>query len=246
MRRIMIVGVLMATLMSALYGCDAVDKKATEPILTALAAKYGQSFTVYALGDRIGRDTATAYVFSDDDPTLLFTARVSREGTLTFENYAYRKLCRKIENITSDIFAQYGFKASCYATLFGTSADDVTQVEIDLQDYLNETKPEAVSLSIAIEEHELVIATLEQVYGEIYAELQHTTVGSTLHVLSEADYEAVNQQIQLETQLFDASRLKMFGASGDIREIQLKYDADGLTSTTDDRFETIENKAHGL
>ena len=57
----------MGTLMAALLGCETVDKKATEAITNRLSEKYGRSFTVAALGNRIGRDTATAYVFADED-----------------------------------------------------------------------------------------------------------------------------------------------------------------------------------
>ena len=58
--RNLIWGIVMGTLMAALLGCETVDKKATEAITSRLSDKYGRSFTVAALGNRIGRDTATA------------------------------------------------------------------------------------------------------------------------------------------------------------------------------------------
>jgi hypothetical protein len=133
-----IAGMLLVTLMLSLYSCSyfgMTSNRTTEQITTQLSERYGKAFTVSALGDRIGKNTTTAYVFADDDPTMMFTVRSSQEGgEIEFENYAYRKLCREIENVISRIFSEYGFKVSCYATLFGTSIHDVTQADIGMQD----------------------------------------------------------------------------------------------------------------
>ena len=227
----------MATFMSVLFGCNDVDKKAIDPIVVNLSAKYGKSFTVYALGDRIGKNTATAYVYPDDDRTLMFTARSDRNGNLVFENYAYRLLCRKVEDVIVNTFAEYGIDAVCFVSLSGTSIDTVNSIDISLSDYIDNVKPEAFSASIAIKSNTIKVSTVDEIYKKTYEELHHVTVGSMLFMLDSEDYETVAPKIQLETQLFDVDRLKLNGAVNFVKEVQLKYDGISLTSTTDDLYE---------
>lgn len=230
-------GLIMATFMSALFGCSDVDKKAIDPIVANLSAKYGKSFTIYALGDRLGKDTATAYVYPDDDRTLMFTARSDSDGNLVFENYAYRLLCRKVEDVIVKTFSEYGINAVCFVSLYGTSIDTIKSVDISFSDYIDTAKPEGFSVSIAIESSTIHVSTIDEIYKKLYEELHHVTIGSLLYMLDSEDYKTVAPKIQLETQLFDGSRLKLYGAGNFIKEVQLKYDGMSLTSTTNDLHE---------
>ena len=134
---IVLLGVMMATLMSLLLGCDDVDKKTVAAIQNQLSEKYGESFTVYALGDRIGRDTVTAYVYADGDPSMLFTARLDKNGELTFDNYPYRIVCRKTDKLLTSLLSSYGIESIAYTTY--ENKDDSLALDISPAEYVTST-----------------------------------------------------------------------------------------------------------
>ena len=114
--KFIIVWVIMAAFMSTICGCDAIDNRAIEPIKSTLSEKYGKSFTVAVLGDRIDKDTATAYVYADEDPTMRFIVRVDKSGEVVYEEYSYRLLCRIVENEIKKTFEKYRIRSECFVT----------------------------------------------------------------------------------------------------------------------------------
>ena len=222
----------MATLISAMFGCDTVDKKATEPIMAQLSAKYGKTFTVYALGDRINNDTATAFVFAENDPTMLFIARSTPNGILVFENYAYRSICRKVETITNAAFTKFGIRSECFAD-FSDVNNDVS-LDISIEDYIKYNSPDSVVVTIIVEtSNNLTGENLTSVYNEVYSQLAGIRFGTALFVLTEKDFEGVADSVRFETQVFDAYRLKVSGAEDDIKELNLSITNDGLSLSAD-------------
>jgi hypothetical protein len=223
----------MATLMSALFGCDTVDKKATEPIITQLSAKYGKSFTVYALGDRIGKNTATAYVYADDDPTMLFIARVTDNGVLEFENYAYRCVCRKVEDAVKVAFEEYGISSECFADFSSFNNDINPDTSVD--SYIKDTSPESVVVTIIVKASGNITGeNLEQIYSDIYSRLPDIIFGTGLYILTAEDFDKVADSVRLGTQVFDAYRLKVSGAEDDIRRLRIGATNDGLSFSAEE------------
>ena len=228
--KLIIWGVFMATLMSALLGCEAVDKRATEPILTELSAKYGESFTIYALGDRFNGDTATAYVYMNDDPTLLFTARVNTAGTLLFDDYAYRNVCRKVENMVNAEFSAQGLTSECFAD-FWTMSNDISLDSTPL-DFIGLYTPKSVAIMLIIKSDENVTGeNIAQVYYRLYEQLAHIDLNTAVYILSAEDYDRVAESVRLETQAFNAYRLKVHGVVGEIIGIDIQL-TDGELSET--------------
>jgi hypothetical protein len=219
--------------MSALFGCDAVDKKATEPIVERLSAKYGKTFTVYALGDRIDKDTATAYVFADDDPTMLFVARSKPNGELVFENYAYRVICRKVETLTNAAFAKYGITTECFAE-FSTFNNNI-KLDTTVDGYISDDSPESVVVSIAAKASDNITGNnLEMVYTDLYSKLSGIRVGTGLFLLTSSDFDKIADSVKHEIQLFNADRLEVSGAEDGIKELYIRVSDDGLSLSADE------------
>lgn len=232
-------GIIMGTLMAALLGCDAVDKKATEAILSQLSGKYGKSFTVAALGNRVGRDTATAYVFADEDPTLRFTVRVNRNGELVFENYAYRTVCRGAEDLVTEAFARQNIEVVCFCR-FSPLNNDVTP-GISPEEYIETVHPESFGITLVIRDGENVTGeNIAKAYETIHDQMGNMDTATGIYVLSAEDYDKVADRIVLETQPFDENRLRSYGVEGSIRKVVFQLTADGSTLTAEEITAALE------
>lgn len=63
-----------------------------------LHAKHGKDFTVTAIGDRIGKDSVTAYCSPSDDMGLVFEARMNNSDSSLFDSYVPRLIGRDRHN----------------------------------------------------------------------------------------------------------------------------------------------------
>lgn len=232
-------GIIMATLMSALFGCNSIDKKQADQITALLEKRYAKSFTADAIGNRLGYSSATAYVYADDDRTLKFTVRLGHNGELEFENYAYRRLCRQVETLIEETFARYGFDVVCYADIFGASYTSVESSSVLLNDYIENVKPEAFTVSVATTSAFIQVSEIKRVYEDLYSELGNTTIGSQIFVLSQNDYEIAKIEGKQATQAFTADRLKDVGTVDEIKVVHLKYDGRAFTSSTSNLDEEV-------
>ena len=236
--RLLFMGVLMATLLSAIVGCDTVDKKATEPILTQLSDKYGKSFSVYALGDRIDKDTATAFVFADDDPTMLFVARVTSGGDLVFENYAYRSICRKVETKINAAFTAFGIETECFTDF--SSVNNSVSPDASVESYIKDSASEHVIATIIAKDGNGIGGdNLTEVYCALYSQLSGINLSTALYVLTSDDYDAVAEKGRHETQVFDAYRLEVSGAGQTIKELHIMVTQDGLSLSASEMDEVL-------
>lgn len=223
----------MATFMSALLGCKAIDDKAVKPIEEGLSKKYGKKFTVSSLGDRLGRDAATAYVYASNDPTMMFVVRVSKDGKIVFENYAYRLVCRKIEKAVNSAFSENGLTAECYAD-FSSCKFDIS-AEITVNDYIKESGADTVKSAIIVKGDDKITGeVLEKIYTEIYSQMSGITVGFSLFVLSERDYNNICEKVKTETQYFGLSRLRLYGVVDNIKNFYAEISKDALSVTADE------------
>lgn len=220
----------MATFMSALLGCNAIDDKAIKPIEEGLSKKYGKKFTVSALGDRIGRDTATAYVYADDDPTMRFVTRVNKEGEIVFENYAYRLVCRRVETIVNDTFLENGLNTECYAEFMKCKLN--IPEGISIEDYIKDSEAESVDVAIIIKSDVKITGeSLKKIYEVIYSQMFGISVGFNLFVLSEEDYDIVYENVRNETQYFGLPRLKLSNIKGNVKKFYAKMSSNQLSLT---------------
>lgn len=224
-----VLGVCMATIMSLLLGCD-IDKKAVSPILAGLSEKYGESFTVTSLGDRIGKNTATAYVIADTDPDMCFTARVDTAGNLVYEDYAARTVCRQVENLVEESFENQNMKAVSFCE-FTPFDNDVTPGTSPLE-YIRLKTPRNVFVSLVIRDGEAVSGeAILAAYREIYDKLDGLAIVTSFFVVTPADYDILYDHVRMETQSFDAYRLSLYGTKDPIRMVVLQM-PDGVSSKT--------------
>lgn len=222
----------MATFMSALLGCKAIDDKAVKPIEEGLSKKYGKKFSVSCLGDRIGRDEATAYVYADNDPTMMFVVRVSKDGKIVFENYAYRLICREIEKTVKRTFCKNGLTAECYAD-FSSCKFDIS-AKSTVNDYIKESGADTVKAAIIVKaDNKITGENLKKIYTEIHSQISGITVGFSLFVLSERDYNSICENVKTETQYFGLPRLRLYGVKDDVKHFYAEISNDVLSATAD-------------
>ena len=229
----------MATFMSALLGCKAVDDKAIEPIEEGLKEKYRKEFTVSALGDRIGKDSATAYVYADDDPEMRFIVNINKDGEIIFENYAYRLLCRRTENMVNEAFSENGLISECYVEFSDYKYD--IPLETTVNDYIKESGSDTVKAAMIVKaDDKLTGEILEKIYTEIYSQMPEITVGFSLYILSARDYDNVYENVKTETQYFGLSRLKLYGIEDDVKELYAEISKGQLSKTVDEMNDKLE------
>lgn len=231
----------MATLISALFGCDTVDRKATEPLITQLSTKYGKNFTIYALGDRINKETVTAYLFADDNPTMLFTAKITSNEELVFENYAYRSICRRVETIINTSFEEYGIETECFVDF--SIANNYINFDTSVETYIRQNTPKNVTATIiASTKSDILGEDLEKIYKELFTKFFEINIGTSLFLLSSADFNNIEKDIQLETQVFNLYRLRTFGINDEIKELNIRMTKEGLSMSASE----IDNLIKGV
>lgn len=236
--KFIILGAIMATFMSTLLSCKAIDDKAVVPIENSLLEKYGKSFTVAALGNRIGNDTATAYVYAEDEPEMRFIVRVNKNGDIVFENYAYRSVCHTVEKAMMDIFSANGLSAECFLEFSDCKYDVSANIAVD--DYIKESGSNSISAAIIVRSDDKIGGeALETAITEIYTQIPEITLEFSLYILSQRDYDKIYEKIKSETQLFDFSRLRLYGIEDDVKEIYIEISNGKLSKTVDEINEKL-------
>ena len=224
----------MATFMSTILGCDAIDNRAIEPIKSTLSEKYNKSFTVAALGDRIDKDTATAYVYSDDDPTMRFIVRVDKSGEVVYEEYSYRLLCRTVENKIKNAFEKYNIRSECFVTFTPRKNINVSP-NMTFNEFVEVNFPETALASIVVlSDDNLTGENIVNIYAEICDFLENVNFGTSLYALTESDFEIIEEKIRLEVESFDLQQLKYYGASDNIKALFIKVEGKEMPLTYSD------------
>lgn len=227
---IVFLGVMMATLMSVILGCEDIDSKTANAIQDRLAKKYGESFTVASLGNRIGYDTVTAYVYADNDPSMRFTAKLDKNLKLVFDDYGYRSVCRRTQNIVESAFSDEGLEICAYCEY--EYLDNSLGLTAAPSAYIEATSSSYVAIAMIVKDHdevsgERILRSLEV----LHKEFGDVLIGIDIFVVSAEDYSAVYDKVLQDTTFFDAARLTRLGAEGQIREVTLQYTAEGATMT---------------
>ena len=82
--------ILMILSLLNLIGCSAIDKDTATQITTALQEKYVEEFKCDSIGNRFGtatNDTVTGYCYPSNEPEVLFTAVMDKDGNLVEDTY---------------------------------------------------------------------------------------------------------------------------------------------------------------
>ena len=227
---------LCSILLFNLMGCSySSGEKIGAEIEMQLESKYGKQFTVSSLGGRNAeKKGVTAYVYADEDPTMLFTIRMNSENnTITYNNYEYRLVLRKIENMINSAFAKYGIESVCY--IESSLYDDSVGTNITAYEYIQNYKPEWLSIAQIIKDGNNVTASnIEKVYKEIHRELDNQFLGIGLYVITSNDYDVVADKVMRETQIFDEYRLSLKGTKDNIKEVIFRISNNKLSVSLDE------------
>lgn len=229
-------------LLFSIIGCTFnTNKLISEEIETQLENKYEKEFTVYALGGRNAyQKEITAYVYSNEDPTMLFTVRITGDNIIVYNNYEYRLVLRKIENIVNSTSAKYGVETVCYVN--SSTYDDNIGTNITPDEYIKNYTPESFRIAHVIRDSNKVTASnLEKIYKEIQGELGNRKLGIGVYVLSSRDYDAVSDEVVRETQFFDKYRLSRNGTKDEINEFKLQVSNNSLSMSLQEIDDLLRN-----
>lgn len=81
-------------------------------ICERLSEKYGGSFAVKYLGDRLDTDHAKVYAYPEDKPEELFCAYLYRETGILEDDFTLRNNLRKVSDAVEKAFENEGLKAA--------------------------------------------------------------------------------------------------------------------------------------
>ncbi|MDE6733687.1 MAG: hypothetical protein K2J77_12545 [Oscillospiraceae bacterium] len=189
-----------------------------------MSEKYGKSFTVAELGDRIDRDTATAYVYADDDPSMRFVVRTDKSGEVIYEEYPYRLMCRKVENKINETFAKYGIVSECFVTFTPRRNINVSP-NMTFDEFVKvNTLETAITDIVVLSDVDLTGEKIVNVYTEICDYLENVDFGTCIYVLTESDFNKIKEKIRHEVETFALQDLKYSGASDNINELFIKVE----------------------
>lgn len=239
----MIACVAAAAIMFVIPGCSAAGKNSTvSTIKSDLSEKYGKSFTVAALGDRIDRDTATAYVYADDDPTMRFIVRVDeKSGEVVYEEYPFRLMCRTVENKINKAFEKYGIESECFVT-FTPRRNAKASPDMTFDEFIkNNTFETAITDIVVLSDVDLTGENIVNVYTEICDYLGNVDFGTCIYVLTESDFNTLKEKITHQVESFSLQDLKYAGASDNIKELFIKVEDKKMPLTASEIDLELEN-----
>ena len=232
----------MAALLSTISGCIIIGPssiEAIEAIETGLYEKYHKTFTVAAFGDRYNRDTATAYVYADDEPTMRFVARVNNDGELVFDDYVYRCNCRFVENTVNEAFKRYGISTECFVEYSNRYDAAITA---SISEYIQESSSTDIAIAILCKSSENISGkNIKAIYEDLSKEID-IKFGTLLYVVTEQDYDMVSEKIRCDIQLFDSGRVELYGAKDEILEINVICDSGAISLTEAQIDEKLSNE----
>ncbi len=239
LKEMVIGGLLMSMLVSALLGCASKNKGTAETIETLLQEKYGASFTVSALGNRYNNDSTTAYVYPDAESDLYFAVRLTDDGVLEYDGYPNRTVGRALENQISTAWSQHGIDVTCFATIKPYEPNG--QINLTPAEFLETYQGTQINLALLVRSNDnLTPEVVEQVFGELAALFPQVSWGIGLYFVNEEDYTAVSDDIFHDTQTFGTSRIRSMGAEGDIGEVILQITDGQLVQSTTEIQEALQ------
>ena len=102
-------------------------------------------------------------------------------------------------------------------------------------EFVKVNSPETALASIVIlSDANLTGENIVNIYAEICNFLENVDFGTGLYILSESDYDIVEEKIKHEVESFDLQQLKYYGASGNIKELFIKVEDKNMPLTSSD------------
>ena len=116
-----------ASFMAKLAACSLLNDKNVESACKALQEKYGESFTVSAVGDRMGTNHVKLVVCPEGDQGVLFTVTLDREsGTIT-DDYIVQKVNHMVDLAVENCGRGLGMELTSICMLY---ADETPETEV--------------------------------------------------------------------------------------------------------------------
>ena len=214
------------------------NRNSANSIEQNLQVKYGESFTVTHIGDRLGRDTVTAYAHPSNDSSLVFTVQASSFGEIISDGYSYRFLCRKVENITENSFSTEGLSTACIAEFIGCPSN--TDKSISVEDFVQQYKPNRVKIAIVVEKDDnLSGGALSTAITDVCHNLPDINMVFSIFCISPNDTDVL-QGVRKEPFIFGEDRLEQLGADSPIVEIYVEVNNGILSKSADQISYLIE------
>lgn len=183
-----------SSLMIALAACGTSYSYTADLLETELEEKYNKDFVISSIGGRNSyTDDTTAYMYAANEPELIFTAKITPKGNVSYDNYAYRLVCRKAENVVNDVFERFDISSECFAT-FDVKNSNIS-TDLSINEYIEQEKPDILRFALtATSEREITGDILKGVYEGISVEIPNVTLGFSLYVLESEDYKNISEK----------------------------------------------------
>lgn len=226
-------GGVMSVLISGLIGCGLVDKTESEAIADNLSAKYNKQFVVTAIGNRYNSDTATAYAYAAEDPSLCFVVKAYATGELVSDSYAYRTVCRKAENTLNDAFKDCGMDTENYV-VFNVPEYKIP-ADMSIENYISKSNcDELICAMVLKKDSNANGVNISEAIAKAGKDLPDITVVYKLFLLSARDFEKANDIIRKETTIFDMIRLKSYGLEDNVSDCVIEASGGKANKTVDE------------
>ena len=186
--------ILMILSLLNLIGCSAIDKDTATQITTALQEKYGEEFKCDSIGNRFGtatNDTVTGYCYPSNEPEVLFTAVMDKDGNLVEDTYIPSYVTDILEKAIIEEFQSQEIVAHVNAVL--STNDEITDVRLNdltLNNFLTEQSISGFTAHIIIDESsnvEKLGTSIHEVYSKLSEKYLQLVLGSYVRVLSNSD-----------------------------------------------------------
>ena len=178
-----------------LIGCSAIDKDTATQITTALQEKYVEEFKCDSIGNRFGtatNDTVTGYCYPSNEPEVLFTAVMDKDGNLVEDTYIPSYVTDILEKAIIEEFQSQEIVAHVNAVL--STNDEITDVRLNdltLNNFLTEQSISGFTAHIIIDESsnvEKLGTSIHDVYSKLSEKYLQLVLGSYVRVLSNSDF----------------------------------------------------------
>lgn len=224
----------------SLTGCSITGRSASSSITRELKEKWGKDFTVEALGDRWYTDSATAYVYANDDPSMRFSVIVGDDGEVRLDQYSFRLVCRKVEDKINSAFKAEGINSECFVD-FNKWDYGVSQT-CSIQEYIERSKATDISAAVICEDTGSITGKqLSRVCNAVSSQIDGVEIIFAIHVLSESDYSLLKDYVRREVDYFNIDNLRNNDASDPIRKITIKSEAGVSDKSNTEIDEALSN-----
>ena len=217
----------MASIISLIPGCGLSSKRAVNQIENYLNEKYGKEFTVSSIGDRMYRNTATSFVYANDDPSMQFVVMVDSDGKVVYDQYSFRMVCRKVENTINEAFEKEGINSECFID-FNKWIYDLP-LDCSIEDYVLNSGADVISAAVICEKKDNISGEeLSKVCSTISSEINGVKIAYSIYLITENDFDKVHDTVKKQTKFYDIDLLRLYGANDPVSLTRIKA-IDGTT-----------------